>query len=93
MGGAYQAPGQVLPLRTRNSLQNTSSFIKTATERVEKVVLVTVGERKRPVTFLSSADPSKVKEPLLNAIKDVIDDILREEENGAFSEEIRGIAW
>ena len=62
MGGAYHAPYRYARAMV---FENTSCFIKTATDQV---VLVTLGERKRPVTFLSSADPSKEKEPLLNDV-------------------------
>ena len=49
----------------------------TATESVEKVVLVAFGERKCPVTFRSSSDPTEEKE---RAIKEVFADSLKDGE-------------
>ena len=46
----------------------------------KKEVLVALGERKRPVTFQSSCDPSKEKELLLMAIRNVFSDILKRKE-------------
>ena len=46
----------------------------------EKEVLVALGERKRPVSFQSSSDPSKEKESLLAAIKTVFQDVLNDED-------------
>ena len=43
-----------------------------ATESVEKVVLVAFGERKCPVTFRSSSDPTEEKE------REVFADLLKD---------------
>lgn len=47
----------------------------------EKEVLVALGERKRPVRFQLSSDPSKERELLLAAIKTVFKDVLKGEED------------
>ena len=59
----------------------------------EKVVLVGLGERKRPITFVSSDDPSEEKESLLNAIKDVFDDVLRAEEKDHLVISVKSDQW
>ena len=64
-----------------------------ADEHAEKVVLVGFGERKRPVTFLSADDPSKEKESLLNAVKDVFDDVLKEEEKDHLVLSVKSAKW
>ena len=45
--------------------------------RPKKEVLVALGERKCPVTFQSSCDPSKEKELLVIAIRNVFSDIFK----------------
>ena len=42
--------------------------------------MVQFGERKRPVSFQPSSDPTKEKETLLEAIKLVFDNVLQDEE-------------
>ena len=64
-----------------------------ATEHAEKVVLIRFGERKRPVTFQSSIDPAKEKESLLNAVKDVFDDVLKEEEKDQLVLSVKSEQW
>ena len=57
----------------------------------KKEVLVALGERKRPVTFQSSCDPSKEKELLLN--RNVFSDILKRKEEDHMVLLVRSERW
>ena len=59
----------------------------------EKEVLVGIGERKRPVTFQSSSDPSKEKESLLMAIKDVFKEVLTDKDEERLILQVKSDRW
>lgn len=55
--------------------------------------MVQFGERKHPVSFQPSNDPTKEKESLLKAIKLVFDDVLQDEEKHQFVLSVKSAEW